>query len=115
MIDSHSTVSWPPKPEELLCDERKPLEFLRYFYETLLLSKNKSEKYTGFVDSFSLDIMFVISNGKYATLKHTSFGLRLHSIAGMNPIIFWSILIILYHMTYFVRQKQHKLSYHKNS
>ena len=28
MINSHSTVSWPPKVEELQCDERKPPELL---------------------------------------------------------------------------------------
>ena len=71
MINSHSTVSWPPKVEELRCDERKPPELLRYFYETLLLSKDKSETYTRFLDSFSSDIMFAISNEKNATLKHT--------------------------------------------
>ena len=71
-INSHSTISWPLKVEELQCDERNPSELLRYFYQTLLLSKNKSETYTRFVDSFSSDIMFTISNGKYATLKRTS-------------------------------------------
>ena len=70
MINFHSPVSWPPNVEELQWDERKPPELLRYFYETLLLSKNKSETYTRFVDSFSSDIMFAISNRKYVTLKH---------------------------------------------
>ena len=64
MKNSHSTVSWPLKVEELQFDERKPPELLRYFYETLLLSKSKSETYTRFVDSFSSDIVFGISNGK---------------------------------------------------
>ena len=60
---------------------------LQNFYETLLLSKNKSETYTRFVDSFSSDIMLAISNGKYTSLKHTSLRLGLHSMTGMkNPI-----------------------------
>ena len=55
--------------------------------ETLLLSKNKSETYTRFIDSFSSDIMLAISNGKYTSLKHTSLRLGLHSMTGMkNPI-----------------------------
>ena len=74
MINSHSTVSWPPKVEELQCDERKTPELLRQLYEMLLSCKNKSETYTRFVDSFSSDIIFAISNGKYATLKHTLLG-----------------------------------------
>ena len=83
----HSIVLWTPKTDELQCDERKPPELRSYFYETLLLSKNKSETYTRFVDSFCSDIMFAISNRKYATLKHTSLGLGLHSLTGMeNPI-----------------------------
>ena len=87
-INSHSTISWPLKVEELQCDERNPSELLRYFYQILLLlSKNKSETYTRFVDSFSSDIMFAISNGKYTTLKHSSLGLGLLSMIGMkNPI-----------------------------
>ena len=67
--------------------KREPPELLRYFYETLLLSRNKSETYTRFVDSFSSDIMFAISNGKYVSLKHTSLGLGLHSMTAMeNPV-----------------------------
>ena len=50
MKNSNSTASWPPKLEELQCDERKPPKLLRFFYETLVLSKNKLEKYTRFVD-----------------------------------------------------------------
>ena len=83
----HSTVSWPPKVEELQCDEMKPPELLRCFYETLLLSKNKSETYTHFNDLFSADIIFAISNGKYATLKHTLLGLGMHSMTGMKKSI----------------------------
>ena len=75
---------WPPKVEGLQSDDRKPPELPRYFYEVLSLSKNKSETYTRFIDSFSSDIMFAISNGKYATLKHTSLGLGLHSMTGMK-------------------------------
>ena len=48
--------------DELQFDERKPPELLQCFHEKLLLSKNKSETYTCFVNSFSSDIMFAISN-----------------------------------------------------
>ena len=84
MINSLSIVSWQPKVEELQCDERKPPELAQYFYKTLLLSKNKSKTYTRFVDLFSSDMIFSISNGKYATLKQTSLGLGLHSITCMK-------------------------------
>ena len=63
LINFYSVVLWPLIVEELQCDERKPPE-------TLLLSKNKSETYSHFVDSYSSDIMFANSNGKYTTLKN---------------------------------------------
>ena len=70
LINFYSVVSWPLIVEELQCDERKPPELLRYFSKELLLSKNKSETYSHFVDSYSSDIVFAISNGKYTTLKN---------------------------------------------
>ena len=73
----HSIVLWTPKTDELQCDERKPPELRSYFYETLLLSKNKSETYTRFVDSFSSDIMFAISNGKKCDFKTYFTGFRI--------------------------------------
>ena len=76
-INLHSIVLWTPKTDELQCDERKPPELRSYFYETLLLSKNKSETYTRFVDSFSSDIMFAISNGKKCDFKTYFTGFRI--------------------------------------
>ena len=70
IFDKFLVVSWLLIVEELQCDEGKPPELLRYFSKELLLSKNKSETYSHFVDSYSSDIMFANSNGKYATLKN---------------------------------------------
>ena len=50
LISLHSTVSWLPKVKELQCNQKKSPDVLRYFKETLLLSKSKSEIYPRFCE-----------------------------------------------------------------
>ena len=84
-------VSWPPIVDELKKNSRKP------FFRDVISSKNSH--HSGAFDStnrismsFSEDLLFIISNGKFLTLKHTTIALGLHSLTGEKvPIqcLYW--------------------------
>ena len=85
-------VSWSPIVDELKKDSRKPPWTVMNFFRDVISSKNSH--HNGAFDStnrismsFSEDLLFVISNGKFLTLKHTTIALGLHSPTGEKVLI----------------------------
>lgn len=81
-------LSWPPNVDELKSNDENCPDLLKLFYKTLLGIIAKTEKSVRIVNSLCSDVLYNISNGKYATLKHACLGLGIHSLTGMKtPII----------------------------
>ena len=72
-IDESEALPWPPTIEILRKDDRKAPDILKLFYEKLLspASVHHGTSLTAecLIDSFSQDIMYALSKGKFLTLK----------------------------------------------
>ena len=80
-------LPWPPTVESLAARDRNYPELLESFFKEILSQKNShhtSERVDRLSDSFCLDIVHAVSNGKFLTLKHASLGLGLHSMTGQK-------------------------------
>ena len=88
-IDDSSDLPWPPTVESLKV--REPPEILKTFYNTLLQKDNDHHstgvKRNRLINSFSSDLMYALSNGKYLTQKSVALGIGLHTRTGMKSPI----------------------------
>ena len=82
-VDESEALPWSPTIESLRKDDRNAPDILKLFYENLLspASVHHGTSLTAerLIDSFSQDIMYAVSKGKFLTLKQASVGLGLHS------------------------------------
>ena len=80
-------LSWPPRLEELLCEERLPPTVL--FLNTLLKSPKHAvtDRIRRLINSFSADFVYGVSGGKVLTGKHFLFVHGLHAITRNKEIV----------------------------
>ena len=89
-----SAIGWPPCPEELLKEERKPPESILTFLLQLLQpnrpdrqSDAASERILRLIDSYAADIVHGVTKGKVFTAKHVLLSLGLHNLTGNKQIV----------------------------
>ena len=77
MMQAATSLTWPPKPEDLFAPDRQPPKSLTSFLEQLLQSTHTTgEIVKQHIWSFSQDIVYSISRGTFFTAKHTLLGMK---------------------------------------
>ena len=78
MMQAATSLTWPPKPEDLFGPDRQPPKSLSSFLEHLLQSTHHKtgEMAKQHIWSFSQDIAYSISRGTFFTAKHTLLGMK---------------------------------------
>ena len=78
MMQAATSLTWPPKPEDLFAPDRQPPKSLSSFLEHLLQSTHHKtgEMVKQHIWSFSQDIAYSISRGTFFTAKHTLLGMK---------------------------------------
>eukprot|EP00112_Aurelia_sp_Birch-Aquarium-sp1_P020341 Seg522.5 transcript_id=Seg522.5/GoldUCD/mRNA.D3Y31 product="hypothetical protein" protein_id=Seg522.5/GoldUCD/D3Y31 len=86
-IESKPNLSWPPTVEELRDVTRLGPELL-IFFKKLLSTKDshhaESCTVSRYAESYTQDILYALSKGKFLTAKHVLNGCGLHSLTGQK-------------------------------
>ena len=89
MMMNAPELPWPPTPEALADDKRKPPAMVKEFLTNIIHSTHHAPGHEVrlFVDSFSSDLVHAVSKGQFLTQKHVVLGAGLHSLTGQKTLI----------------------------
>eukprot|EP00794_Sanderia_malayensis_P000996 gene996-312_t len=89
MISNAPELPWPPTPETLGDERRKPPAKVKEFLTNIIHSTHHTpgDEVHLFVDSFSSDLVHAVSKGQFLTQKHVALGTGLHSLTGQKTVI----------------------------
>ena len=89
MISKAPELPWAPTTEALLWPDRQPPESVKEFFRSLLHSTHHApgDHVCRYVESFSQDLVYVVSRGDFLTEKHVVLGTGLHSLTGQKTPI----------------------------
>ena len=85
-VDKVPSLPWPPTVDTLLGSERQPPEEVTSFISHVLTSTKHKESHqiSQLSKSFSEDLIYGVTRGKFLTAKHALVGVVLHNMTGQK-------------------------------